>query len=476
MLAGNKSAALDSVVVQLHEILVDSLLELRFLQVVAALIDVQVSVACVAEALDDQTALLAVLLGEGQEGSDVVDRNDDVALIKELGLRFDGLQEAGTCCPRVLDLRRGICHENVQSALLQNQIAALLDEIHQGVFIFRVKGDQQVSACGDAFDDLREYGAADIALTGQDDLSLHELQSLRSEACLLDDRDGGDGALKILEGNHEADDLLRCRDDLQGELGDDAQGSFASDHQVQEAVAGACLGDCCAEAGDLAARKNDLHGQDVVAGGAVLHGAHAAGVGGDVAAHGSQLLARIRRIQIALSLAVVSQLLEKDAGLDGHGEVVEVIAQDLFHLGGVDQHAAEHRDASARQAGSCASGGHRDQVVVADLHDRCDLFRAGRHKKNVRAVLSVDRHFIVGVIFVDLFSRQDVTRSSLLQLFDDFRSQSIVCCHSFSSLLFFSGSTALPGIDNTVGIGNTVDIGNTVGIDNTVSRRSVRPE
>ena len=43
VLAGNKSAALDSVVVQLHEILVDSLLELRFLQVVAALIDVQVS-------------------------------------------------------------------------------------------------------------------------------------------------------------------------------------------------------------------------------------------------------------------------------------------------------------------------------------------------------------------------------------------------------------------------------------------------
>ena len=222
MLAGNQTAAFHSLLVQLHEIVVHPALEFILREIIAALIDVQVAVAGMTEALDHQAALLAALLGKGQEAGDFVNRNDNVALVQKLGLRLDGLQEAGTGRPGVLDPGRGIRHENIHGAFLQNQIAGLLHHVHEGILILAVQGDQKVGANLRAFHVLREHGAADVALAGENDLSFHELQGLQTKVRLFQLRHGADGAVQILERNDQADDALGRGDDLQGQLRDDA--------------------------------------------------------------------------------------------------------------------------------------------------------------------------------------------------------------------------------------------------------------
>ena len=146
VLAGYKSADLGSAFVQYVEVLVDTSLELFLLQVIAALVDVEVAVTGVAEALDLQAALFAELLGEGEELSDLVDRDNDVALVKKLGLGLDSLEEAGTCSPCVFDLGGCVSYEDVDCACLENQLAGLLNNVVQLVFIFSVEGDQQICA------------------------------------------------------------------------------------------------------------------------------------------------------------------------------------------------------------------------------------------------------------------------------------------------------------------------------------------
>ncbi len=146
VLTGYQSADLSSAFVQDIEVLVYTFLELFLLQVIAALVDVEVTVAGMAEALDLKAALFAELFGKGEELSDLVDRDNDVALIKELGLGLDCLEEAGTCSPCIFDLCGCVCDEDVDCACFKNQLAGLLNNIVQLFFIFSVEGNQQICA------------------------------------------------------------------------------------------------------------------------------------------------------------------------------------------------------------------------------------------------------------------------------------------------------------------------------------------
>ena len=69
--------------------------------IIAACVDVKVSVACVAKALDLEAVSVLCGFYIGQVLSNLGYRDNDVALIQPCGLCLDGLEEGGTSCPCV---------------------------------------------------------------------------------------------------------------------------------------------------------------------------------------------------------------------------------------------------------------------------------------------------------------------------------------------------------------------------------------
>src|SRR5699024_6444402 len=126
---------------------------------------------------------------------------------------------------------------------------------------------------------------------GLHDVALHELDALRLKVCELDGGHGGDGGGDLLKGQQEADVHDGLGYEFERELRDDAEGALGAYNEVEQAVAGAGLADGLAELQHLAAGEDNGHGEDVVAGDAVFDGAHASGVGADVAADGGGFLA-----------------------------------------------------------------------------------------------------------------------------------------------------------------------------------------
>jgi len=86
-------------------------------------------------------------------------------------------------------------------------------------------------------------------------------------------------------------DAARQRDELEGRLGDEGQRSLRAHDHLGQVVPAGRLHELAAAADDLARRQDGLQPDDVVARHAVLHGAHAAGVGGHVAAEAGAVLA-----------------------------------------------------------------------------------------------------------------------------------------------------------------------------------------
>ena len=89
--------------------------------------------------------------------------------------------------------------------------------------------------------------------------------------------------------------VRRARVEPQRRLGDERERALGPDDQLGEVVAGGRLHELAAGADDLAGRQHGLEAEHLVAGDAVLHRPHAAGVGGDVAAEAGAVLARDTR-------------------------------------------------------------------------------------------------------------------------------------------------------------------------------------
>ena len=144
-------------------------------------------------------------------------------------------------------------------------------------------------------------------------------------------------------------------DELQQDLGDDAERAFRADEQVAQRIAGDVLHALVAGPEHLAVGQHDFQAHDVIAGDAVFEAAQAAGVLGHVAADGGDLhRAGVGRIEQARGAGGVGDGLRGGARLDQQGEIGAVQFEDLVHL---DQ--AEHdavRDwAGCRRSGRCRS-------------------------------------------------------------------------------------------------------------------------
>ena len=242
--------------------------------------------------------------------------------------------------------------------------------------------------------------------------------------------DHGDAGGQVLKGDDQADRRFRGRDELERQLCDDAERALGADHQVQEVIAGAGLGDRGAEVGDLAGGQDHGHGLHIVPRGPVLHAPHAAGVGGDVAAQGGQLLPRIRGIETFMGQGVLRQLLEENTGLDGHGVVVQVIAQDLVHFGGGDDHAAHHGHTATHQPCARTAGGDGDVVFIAQLHHGGNFLRGQGIHRRLRHAGAIDGHFVPAVVGVHVVPEIDPSGGDFFQLFYDLFGHRLIASHT----------------------------------------------
>ena len=237
-------------------------------------------------------------------------------------------------------------------------------------------------------------------------------------------------ALHVPEGHQAGHVALGVRHELQGHLGDDAEGALRADHQVQEAVAGAGLADRLAKLEDAAVRQHHRHGQDIVPRDAVLHRAHAAGICRDVAADGGRLLARVGRIQEAAAQGVGRQVLQEDARLKADDEVFHVVAEDPVHAASAQHEPSVQRHAATHQARARAAAGHGDFIPRADLHDGRDLFRRLDIHRGLGHEPAVDGHLVMGVVGVRLAAEEEAPRGNAgTQLFRGSRGDFVVGRH-----------------------------------------------
>ena len=146
---------------------------------------------------------------------------------------------------------------------------------------------------------------------------------------------------------------------------------------------------------------------------------------------------------------VLRQLLEQNPGLDGDGEVLQVIVQDAVHPGGDQHHPAVQRDAAPHQARAGAPGGDGDVVVVAQLHHGSSLLRGEDFHRRLRHVDAVDGHFVPPVVGVYVLAGGNPAGGDGLQLGKDLLGDRFIGCHSGRPPLRMKTSRqgcALPGM------------------------------
>jgi hypothetical protein len=120
--------------------------------------------------------------------------------------------------------------------------------------------------------------------------------------------------------------------------------------------------------------QHHLQAEDVVAGHPVADGAHAAGVGGDVAAEGCTGLTRRHRVDEIQRRQGAVQLLKGDARLD-HGHLV--LPVDLFdgpHPVEGDHDPVGHGLAATGEPGATAPDDHGESELAGRAQNVGDLF------------------------------------------------------------------------------------------------------
>lgn len=206
-------------------------------------------------------------------------------------------------------------------------------------------------------EDLRGFEAGDGGPDGADDLEGG------GEAGEAEEGDRAEGAL-----GHQAE----------AGAGDNRERALAAGEEAREIVAGVVLEEPGQAADDGSVGEDSLDANEVVAHGAEADDADAPGVGGDHAADGGAGTGSEVDSDIpAVWTHGVLQLLEGDAGADGHltGDGVQV-------LDGVEAAEAEHEfsapgHAAANEAGVASLGHHGEACLAAEAEDGRDLLGSG---------------------------------------------------------------------------------------------------
>ena len=223
--------------------------------------------------------------------------------------------------------------------------------------------------------------------------------------------DGGDRSRHVLEHRERREHgglVLGTRIQLEDRLRDERQRAFGPDDELGEVVAGRRLHEPAAGADHVAVGEDGLEAEHLVTRDAVLHGAHAAGVRGDVAAEARAVLTRVHRIHELVRCGHLVELVEGDAGLHDRDVVARVDLDDLVHALERHDHAVGAGDGRARQPGAAAASRDWDALLVRDPHQGGDLGRAPGADHERRRLGRGGERFVVPVVVADLVAGQDV--------------------------------------------------------------------
>ena len=191
--------------------------------------------------------------------------------------------------------------------------------------------------------------------------AFHELARRGLAALSVQPGDGGQGLPLVGEGSPEETPVSGERQQAQGRLRDHAESAFASDEQGDEVVPRHVLPVPAAQVENRAAGHDDAQPRDVPAGRAVLGGARAPGVLGDVAADGAGAAGgRVRRIEEAGAFRLFLHELRHGAGLDDREQVLAVDLEDPAHPAQVQRDSPAHRKRPARKPRQRALGRDRE--------------------------------------------------------------------------------------------------------------------
>ena len=173
---------------------------------------------------------------------------------------------------------------------------------------------------------------------------------------------------------------------LERELGDDAEGSFRTDHQPREIVAGGRLFRAARGGHQLAIGHHHFHRQHIVLHGAVAHRVSARAARRRHAAERS-VGAGVDGKEQALVAQLLVERLAGDAGLDHAIEILGVHRQHLVHVAEIDRYAAERRVDVALERGADAERYDRHTVRRADADDGLHVVGVLRKHHRVRRLV-----------------------------------------------------------------------------------------
>ncbi len=306
-------------------------------------------------------------------------------------------------------------HEDVDGAELADQLRERGDVLVETRLDVLFDDDDQVRARGRLHIGADAEIEADVGGESGETTAVDVLQHERADAAAHDDGNRGRDLVDRRERHEQRGVVLRARVDLQHGFGDDRERAFRPDDQLGEVVAGRRLHELAAGPDDVAVREHRLEAQHLVAGDAVFHGPHAAGVGGDVAAERRAVLTGIHGIDEPQGRERGVELVEAHAGTHDGDVVFRVDLDDPIHALEGEHDPVGERRAGAREAGSRAPGRDRHPQLVADAHDGRDLVGRTRPHDGQRPYGGGRQRFVVGVIVADRVAEREVRRSERVE-------------------------------------------------------------
>jgi len=175
------------------------------------------------------------------------------------------------------------------------------------------------------------------------------------------------------ERRHHRAVVLGAGIELERGLGDERERALGADDQLRQVVAGRRLDEPAPGADHVAVGQRGFEAEHLMAGHAVLHRAHAARVGGDVAAEAGAVLARVHRVDEPVRSRDLVELAQGDTRLHDGDVVLLVDLEDAVHPLERDDDRVGRRHDRTRKAGAVAARGDGRPVVVGHPQDAGDF-------------------------------------------------------------------------------------------------------
>ena len=382
-------------------------------------VEVDIAVAGVADATEDDARLRADSFQRLQKVFQLIRRHDEI---------FHGRYRAFRCrrfrkgLSRLPDLV-GIGHEDFHGTEAAAEFISRDAVFIEGIFVLAIELDNHIGAAlwtGLLF--------LEPVLDDGDDVIIHKFQARRRDTGFRQGRDQGKGLCRRREDSQEIGRARRQRHESQRQLGDDAQRPFGTDDDFFQRITGSHLVQALAEMGDFPCRRDDFDGIDLIPRRPIFDGPVAAGIGRPVAADTAAVAAaRVAGIEQSPLAGFFLDDSRNDTGFDSHIHGVFIDFQDAVHPFCTDHDAAAAiGNGTAFQARPGPPGNEGDDNVIGQADYGRQFFCRRRQDDDIGQT-RLARPFIltVGNPFIP-FGPDIFLTGNLLQCRYDFRRYLII--------------------------------------------------